>query len=129
MKKEPHSEPILRVEKLDKYFGELHVLKSLTTTIHKGEVVAIMGPSGSGKSTFIRCINRIEEPTSGQIFFGDLEVTSSENNINKIRRDIGMVFQNFALFPHLTALENIMLAQQKFAKNPTMMRKKQPWDC
>ena len=122
MTKEPLSEPILRVEQLDKYFGELHVLKSLTTTIHKGEVVAIMGPSGSGKSTFIRCINRIEEPTSGQIFFGELEVTSSENNINKIRRDIGMVFQNFALFPHLTALENIMLA-------PTRVRKKSKHDA
>jgi|TARA_R110002073_G_scaffold38477_1_gene110301 ABC-type polar amino acid transport system ATPase subunit len=122
MNNAPQAEPILRVEKLNKYFGDLHILKSLTTTIYKGEVVAIMGPSGSGKSTLIRCINRIEEPTSGQIYFGDLEVTGSENNINEIRRDIGMVFQNFALFPHLTALENIMLA-------PTKVRKKSKADA
>ncbi|MBT5073919.1 MAG: amino acid ABC transporter ATP-binding protein [Kordiimonadaceae bacterium] len=107
---------MLHIEGLNKYFDDLHILKSLTTTIHKGEVVAIMGPSGSGKSTFIRCINRIEEPTSGQIFFGDIEVTGPDNNISNIRRDIGMVFQNFALFPHLTALENIMLAPTKVKK-------------
>jgi ABC-type polar amino acid transport system ATPase subunit len=116
------AEPILRIEKLNKYFGDLHVLKSLTVSVHKGEVVAVMGPSGSGKSTFIRCINRIEEPTSGQIFFGAVEVTGTENKISDIRRDIGMVFQNFALFPHLTALENIMLA-------PTKVRKKSKTDA
>jgi arginine/lysine/histidine transport system ATP-binding protein len=116
MTNEPQEKPILHIEGLNKYFDDLHILKSLTTTIHKGEVVAIMGPSGSGKSTFIRCINRIEEPTSGQIFFGDIEVTGPDNNISNIRRDIGMVFQNFALFPHLTALENIMLAPTKVKK-------------
>jgi ABC-type polar amino acid transport system ATPase subunit len=117
-----HAQPILRIKKLNKYFGDLHVLKSLTVSVHKGEVVAVMGPSGSGKSTFIRCINRIEEPTSGQIFFGAVEVTGTENKISDIRRDIGMVFQNFALFPHLTALENIMLA-------PTKVRKKSKTDA
>ncbi len=116
MKKKIHSEAILRIIGLNKYFGEEHILKSISTTIKKGEVVAIMGPSGGGKSTFIRCINRIEEPTTGQVYFGDLEVTGSKNKICDIRRDIGMVFQNFALFPHLTALENIMLAPTKVKK-------------
>ena len=116
MNNQLHSEAILRVKGLNKYFGDQHILKSISTTINKGEVVAIMGPSGGGKSTFIRCINRIEEPTSGQIYFGDLEITGGDNNTSDIRRDIGMVFQNFALFPHLTALENIMLAPTKVRK-------------
>ncbi|MBT7581485.1 MAG: amino acid ABC transporter ATP-binding protein, partial [Kordiimonadaceae bacterium] len=124
MTNEPQEKPILHIEGLNKYFDDLHILKSLTTTIHKGEVVAIMGPSGSGKSTFIRCINRIEEPTSGQIFFGDIEVTGPDNNISNIRRDIGMVFQNFALFPHLTALENIMLAPTKVKKKSKAEKKR-----
>lgn len=109
-------EPILRIIKLEKYFGSLHVLKSLSTMVQKGEVVSIMGPSGGGKSTFIRCLNRIEEPTSGQIYFGDIEITDPHINMSEIRQDMGMVFQNFGLFPHLTALENVMLAPMKVRK-------------
>lgn len=109
-------EPILKVEKLDKSFGELRILKSISKSFFEGEVVSIMGPSGSGKSTFIRCLNHIEEPTKGKIFFGDIEVTASSTNLNEIRRDIGMVFQDFGLFSHLTALENIMLAPMKVKK-------------
>ena len=109
-------EPILKVEKMDKSFGELRILKSISKSFFEGEVVSIMGPSGSGKSTFIRCLNHIEEPTKGKIFFGDIEVTGSSTNLNEIRRDIGMVFQDFGLFSHLTALENIMLAPIKVKK-------------
>ena len=109
-------EPILRIIELEKYFGSLHVLKSLSTTIHKGEVVSVMGPSGGGKSTFIRCLNRIEEPTSGQIYFGNIEITDPHINMSEIRQDMGMVFQSFGLFPHLTALENVMLAPVKVRK-------------
>ena len=114
--KDIQSQQILRVEKLSKSFGDLNVLKSISKTFYEGEVVSIMGPSGSGKSTFIRCLNRIEEPSAGKVFFRDVEVTGRETNISAIRRDIGMVFQNFGLFPHLTALENVMLAPMKVKK-------------
>lgn len=108
--------PILHIDKLDKYFGDLHVLKSISVDIYKGEVVSIMGPSGSGKSTFIRCLNHIEAPSSGKIFFNDTEVTDPSADLSAIRREMGMVFQSFGLFPHLTALENVMLAPMKVKK-------------
>lgn len=101
---------MIEVVRLHKYFGKLHVLKGISTTIAKGEVVAVMGPSGGGKSTFLRCLNRLEEPSSGQVFIDGAEVTSPRADLNKIRSEIGMVFQSFALFPHLTALENVTLA-------------------
>lgn len=110
------SEPLLRVVDLNKNFGDLHVLKDISNEFHEGEVVSIMGPSGSGKSTLIRCLNHIEEPTSGHIYFDGIEVTNPDTNLDKVRRDMGMVFQNFGLFPHLTALENIMLAPMKVKK-------------
>ncbi|MFV0560598.1 MAG: amino acid ABC transporter ATP-binding protein [Enterococcus sp.] len=103
---------------LKKQFGELSVLKGITTEIKKGEVVAIIGPSGSGKSTFLRCLNLMEEPTSGEVFFEgqQLLVNSKQHDINDVRKKIGMVFQHFNLFPNMTVLENITLAPIKGKK-------------
>jgi polar amino acid transport system ATP-binding protein len=106
------AEPIVRIKNLRKSFGSLEVLKGVDLEVDKGEVVVILGPSGSGKSTMLRCINRLEEPTGGQIYFEDIEITHAATNINTIREHIGMVFQSFNLFPHLTAKGNVMLAQQ-----------------
>ena len=99
------------VENLKKSYGGLDVLKGINLTINKGDVVSLVGPSGCGKSTFLRCLNRLEEPTSGHIYFKDKEVT--EKDINKIRAKMGMVFQHFNLFPHLTVKRNITLAPTK----------------
>lgn len=93
-----------------KWFDNFHVLKGINLTILKGEVVVIFGPSGSGKSTFIRCINRLEEHQKGQIFVDGVELTNDIRNIEKIREEVGMVFQQFNLFPHLTVIQNITLA-------------------
>ncbi len=109
---------LLRIVNLHKKFGDLHVLKGINMEVEKGEVVVIIGPSGSGKSTLLRCINRLEEPTEGKIFLGDLEVTNPKADLNKIRQRIGMVFQQFNLFPHLTALQNVTLAPIKVKKMP-----------
>jgi len=110
------AQPIVRIQDLHKSFGSLEVLKGVDLEVNKGEVVVILGPSGSGKSTMLRCINRLEEATSGKIFFEDEEITDAKTNINSIRERIGMVFQSFNLFPHLTAKGNVMLAQQKVLK-------------
>ncbi len=110
---DPWTQPIVRIQQLHKYFGSNEVLKGIDLDVNKGEVVVILGPSGSGKSTMLRCINKLEEPTGGKIFFEDTEITDPATNINKIRENIGMVFQSFNLFPHLTAKGNVMLAQQK----------------
>jgi len=107
---------IVRIQNLEKSFGTLKVLKGVDLEVHKGEVVVVLGPSGSGKSTMLRCINRLEEATGGKIFFEDTEITSPSTNINAVRESIGMVFQSFNLFPHLTAKGNVMLAQQKVLK-------------
>ncbi|MFD0696508.1 amino acid ABC transporter ATP-binding protein [Paenibacillus sp. GCM10027628] len=104
------------VENLKKKFGSNEVLKDISTTIQEKEVVCVIGPSGSGKSTFLRCLNLLEEVTSGKVMIGDVEVTSSETNIDKLRENVGMVFQLFNLFPHLTVLENIMLAPKHIKK-------------
>lgn len=101
---------MIRIENLNKYFGEKHVLKDINLEIKKGEVVALIGPSGSGKSTLIRCIDYLEEPTSGNIYIDDKNIAKAGKNIDKIRQKIGMVFQHFNLFPHKTVLENITLA-------------------
>lgn len=98
------------VKNLVKKFGDNTVLDDLNLTIKEGEVVCIIGPSGSGKSTFLRCLNRLEEPTSGQILVDGQDLTSKETNINAVRQHIGMVFQHFNLFPHLSVLQNITLA-------------------
>ncbi|MBO1579041.1 amino acid ABC transporter ATP-binding protein [Bacillus sp. XF8] len=101
---------MIKIENLHKSFGQNEVLKGITTTIEKGEVVAIVGPSGSGKSTFLRCMNVLETPTSGHIWIGNDEVTNPKTNIMNVRENVGMVFQHFHLFPHMTVLENIMYA-------------------
>jgi polar amino acid transport system ATP-binding protein len=110
------SQPIVRIQDLHKSFGTLDVLKGVDLDVQKGEVVVILGPSGSGKSTLLRCINKLEVATGGHIFFEDAEITDAKTNINEIREKIGMVFQSFNLFPHLTAKGNVMLAQQKVLK-------------
>lgn len=104
------SEPKIIIEDLHKSFGELEVLKGINAEIDKGEVICVIGPSGSGKSTFLRCINQLEESTSGRIIVDGEEITAQKADINKIRRHIGMVFQQFNLFPHKTVKENILLA-------------------
>ncbi len=106
-------EPIIRIVDLHKSFGETDVLKGISLDIKRGEVVVVLGPSGSGKSTMLRCLNRLEEPTAGQIIFEGEDITQPKTNINKVRERMGMVFQQFNLFPHLDALHNVMLAQQK----------------
>ncbi len=95
---------------LQKSFGDLHVLKGINEHIHKGEKVVIVGPSGSGKSTFLRCLNLLEQPTSGEVWVEGVNITDPKCNINLVRRKMGMVFQNFNLFNHLTILKNITLA-------------------
>ncbi|MDO8880916.1 MAG: amino acid ABC transporter ATP-binding protein [Coriobacteriia bacterium] len=107
---------MVRIEDLHKSFGALEVLKGVDLEVARGEVVVILGPSGSGKSTMLRCVNRLEEPTSGRIFIENDEVTDHKTNINEIRARVGMVFQSFNLFPHLTAKSNVMLALRKVKK-------------
>ena len=101
---------LIRVDHLKKAFGAHVVLKDISETIHKGEKVVIIGPSGSGKSTFLRCLNLLEEPTDGKIWFEDTEITDPNVDINAVRRQIGMVFQHFNLFPNMTVKKNITLA-------------------
>lgn len=101
---------MIKIEKLNKFFGEKHVLKDVDLEINDGDVIGLIGPSGSGKSTLIRCINNLEEPTSGSIYINDEDITKMGKEINKVRQEIGMVFQHFHLFPHKTVLENITTA-------------------
>ncbi len=101
---------MIEVKNLTKSFGGVPVLKGITETISPGEKIAIIGPSGSGKSTFLRCLNLLETPTGGQIFFKGQDITAPGTDINKVRQHMGMVFQHFNLFPHLTVRENITLA-------------------
>lgn len=108
---------IVKVEGLEKNFGELKVLKGINTTIKKGEVVVVIGPSGSGKSTFIRCLNLLEEPSGGKVYFEGVNICDPKINVNAIRARIGMVFQNFNLFPNLTIVENITLAPLKVQRH------------
>lgn len=109
-------EAVVQLIDLKKSFGSLQVLNGVDLTIKRGEVVTILGPSGSGKSTLLRCINLLEKPTSGQILFEGVDITAPGTNLNDVRRHIGMVFQNFNLFPHLSAKKNVMLAQRKVLK-------------
>ena len=101
---------MIKTVNLHKSFGDLHVLQGVNQTIHKGEVVSIIGPSGGGKSTFLRCLNLLEKPEKGQIFFNGEEITGKKVNIDIHRQKMGMVFQQFNVFPHLTVAENITLA-------------------
>ncbi|QQB73406.1 amino acid ABC transporter ATP-binding protein [Fusobacterium canifelinum] len=107
---------MINVENLSKNFGNLKVLKNISTTVNKGEVISIIGPSGSGKSTFLRCINKLEEPTEGHIYIDGMDLMDKNTDINKIRERVGMVFQHFNLFPNMTVLENLTLS-------PTMVKK------
>jgi len=131
----PPGQPLLEIEDLHKSFGDLHVLRGVSTTILKGEVVVVIGPSGGGKSTFLRCLNLLETPTSGRIWFGGEEIVSGgalrrgapplrlshrarERNLNRYRSDMGMVFQRFNLFPHLTVLDNVVMAPRLIRRAP-----------
>jgi general L-amino acid transport system ATP-binding protein len=103
-------EPIIELRQVDKWYGDFHVLRGIDLAVRKGERVVVCGPSGSGKSTMIRCINRLEEHQRGQIVVAGIELTSDVKNIEAIRREVGMVFQQFNLFPHQTVLQNLTLA-------------------
>lgn len=107
---------IIRIEHLYKRFGRVKALEDVSLSVKRGEVVVIIGPSGAGKSTLLRCINHLERPDSGTIVVDGIPVTDEKTNINKVRAEVGMVFQQFNLFPHLTALENITLAQRVVRK-------------
>lgn len=104
------------IKDLHKYFGSLEVLRGINEHIRKGEVVVVIGPSGSGKSTFLRCLNLLEQPTKGEIIVEGEAITDKHNDVNKLRQKMGMVFQNFNLFPHLTVMDNIILAPMKVKK-------------
>ena len=113
----PGEHPVVRIEHLNKSFDDTKVLKDVSLNVWPGEVVVVLGPSGSGKSTMLRCINLLETPTAGHILIEDEEITGkSATDVNKLRRDVGMVFQQFNLFPHLTAKENVMIGQVKVLK-------------
>ncbi len=105
--------PLIQVENLEKSFGDLRVLKGITVDIKKGDVVFVVGPSGSGKSTFLRCLNRLEEPTAGKIFFEGVDITDPKTDIDRHRQKMGMVFQQFNLFPHMTIMKNLTIAPMK----------------
>lgn len=104
---------MIEVKNLEKSFGKNHVLRGINETINEGEVVCIIGPSGSGKSTFLRCLNLLEEPTSGEVILDGEKINAPDRDIDKIREKLGMVFQNFNLFPHMSVLDNITMAPIK----------------
>ena len=106
-------EPLIRVENLGKHFGDIKVLERINVDIYKGDVVFVVGPSGSGKSTFLRCLNRLEEPTEGHIYFEGTDITGPKVDIDKHRQKMGMVFQQFNLFPHMDIMKNLTLAPMK----------------
>ena len=107
---------IVRIKDLHKSYGDLEVLRGIDIDVHRGEVVVVLGPSGSGKSTMLRCVNLLEKPTSGQIIFEGVDITAKGVDINGVRAKLGMVFQQFNLFPHLSVKKNVMIAQQKVLK-------------
>ncbi len=106
--------PLIHVENLGKSFGSLNVLQGINVDIYKGDVVCVVGPSGSGKSTFLRCLNLLEEPTEGHIFFEGVDITDKATNIDLHRQKMGMVFQQFNLFPHMDIMKNLTIAPMKF---------------
>jgi len=108
-----HSAPAIDVQDLHKSFGENEVLKGIDFHVDQGQVVCVIGPSGSGKSTLLKCVNLLEQPTSGRIFVEGIEITDPDIDVDKVRSRIGMVFQQFNLFPHLTVLRNLTIAQQR----------------
>ena len=108
--------PLIQVKGLGKAFGKTQVLKDISVDIHKGDVVFVVGPSGSGKSTFLRCLNRLEEPTEGNIYFEGVDILDKGTDIDRHRQKMGMVFQSFNLFPHMTILKNLTIAPMKLQK-------------
>jgi len=110
--------PIIKMENVNKYYGDFHALKNVNFDVNKGEVVVICGPSGSGKSTLIRCINKLEEIDSGKIIVDGKDLYDKKTNINKLRQEVGMVFQHFNLFPHLSIMDNITIAPRVVKKIP-----------
>jgi general L-amino acid transport system ATP-binding protein len=111
-------EPIITVSEMDKFYGEFQALKDINLVVGQQEVVVVIGPSGSGKSTLIRCVNHLEEHTTGRIVVDGVELSDDVRNINEIRRECGMVFQSFNLFPHMTVLDNITLGPRQVRKKP-----------
>lgn len=107
---------MIKVENLCKNFGKLEVLRGINVHVEKGEIIAVIGPSGSGKSTFLRCLNKLEEPTNGNVYINNENIMDKTTNINRLREKLGMVFQHFNLFPHKTVMENITLAPIKVKK-------------
>lgn len=116
--RENGAEPIIRVENLKKSFGSLEVLKGITESIYEGEVISVIGPSGGGKSTFLRCLNLLEVPTSGNVYFRGTNITDKSVNIDKYRQKLGMVFQSFNVFPHLKVIDNITITPMLEKKVP-----------
>ena len=112
------------MQNVDKFFGKFQALKNINLEVRKGEKIVVCGPSGSGKSTMIRCINRLEKHNSGRIFIDGKELTDNEKDIDAVRREVGMVFQSFNLFPHMTVLRNLMLAPRLVRKNNKIEAKK-----
>lgn len=112
------TDPIIQIREMHKWYGDFHVLSNINLQVEKGERIVICGPSGSGKSTLIRCINRLEEHQRGQIIVNGVELTNDIKNIEKVRAEVGMVFQHFNLFPHLTILENLTLGPIWVLKTP-----------
>ena len=110
------SDPLIRLVDIHKWFGDHHVLKGIDLEMSKGQVVVVIGPSGSGKSTLLRCVNLLEEPTSGKVFFEGAEITDIRTDLNKVRANMGIVFQGYNLFPHMTAEGNIVVALKKVLK-------------
>ena len=116
MKNSMSDELMISIKHLSKHFGDNEVLKDVNIDVKRGEVVVVLGPSGSGKSTMLRCINKLEDPSGGHIFIEGIDICDPKTNVDKLREHVGMVFQSFNLFPHLTAKKNVMLAQVKVLK-------------
>lgn len=111
-----NEQPLIRIKNVSKSFGNLEVLKDVSMDVYKGEVVVIIGASGSGKSTLLRCVNQLEVPSGGEIYIHDVQINHPDTDLNKVRQDLGMVFQQFNLFPHMTVLENLMCAPLSITK-------------
>ena len=120
---------MISVKDLHKSFGGVTVLDGISTDIEKGDVVCIIGPSGSGKSTFLRCLNRLETPDSGKILLDGVDLTDPAADLNRQRMKMGMVFQQFNLFPHMTVLKNLTLASMLLKRSPSRRRRPGPWPC
>ena len=110
------NDPLIRISNVNKFFGDFQALKNINLKVYKGERIVICGPSGSGKSTLIRCMNRLESHNDGQIVIEGNELTDDIRDINAVRREVGMVFQSFNLFPHMTVLKNLIIAQRLVRK-------------